>query len=266
MSTSQGGATENPAEVVSYLPFVERNATTTPRDARRLVWTLDHDLSLKAAILVKDTSPSLSSQKPYYDSTTETWHEISQSSLFKPKISSIIVHVYQFDLWEENWLERHLHCEPPSDSDSENGVRWGIITDDSDGSDYGDEAQLLECCGEPRPIGKAKGKLVEASSDGQGFVTVHDYVSTIHPWLMSVYEDILVAHEDAVYVEPLPSGTQFLVQFGSPQLLTLDLKHDKNILSGEALRLHNIQQEELSEKAWEEKCRRQKLEMFPREY
>lgn len=69
--------------------------------------------------------------------------------------------------------------------------------------------------------------LMKASSE-HGFVTMHDYVSTIHPWLMSLRKDILESHLHAFAADkPLPPETEFVVEFGFPATLTIDLKEDK---------------------------------------
>ena len=49
------------------------------------------------------------------------------------------------------------------------------------------------CCGSDRPRHKSGGVLVTASASGSGFVTVHDCVTAIHPWLMRSRNDILEA-------------------------------------------------------------------------
>ena len=96
------------------------------RDSRRLPWTLD-DPSLERAIGAPDASKSPVSQQPYHDSATETWHEVSQSSMFEPRCSSITVCVDDLDPWEDNWLEYHRHSEDPDYSMA--GARWGTNLD-----------------------------------------------------------------------------------------------------------------------------------------
>ena len=66
---------------------------------------------------------------------------------------------------------------------------------------------LLKCCGIDRPRGKAAKLVVKPdASSGRNFVTIHDCVSAVHPWLMERREDILGA-EGLVEndEEPLPS-------------------------------------------------------------
>ena len=49
--------------------------------------------------------------------------------------------------------------------------------------------RLLECCGESRPRNMEARIIVVRPASGT-FVTVHDYVSALHPWLMGMKEDI----------------------------------------------------------------------------
>jgi hypothetical protein len=73
------------------------------------------------------------------------------------------------------WKELHLYCrEPPEDSDDED--------DDDEEDDF-----PSECCEEQRPRPQDKTLVVRASGD---FITVHDYVSAVHPWLTRKYDDL----------------------------------------------------------------------------
>jgi hypothetical protein len=47
------------------------------------------------------------------------------------------------------------------------------------------------CCGAKRPRGKAVKLVVKPTMSGNEFVTVHDYLSAVPPWLMSARGDIL---------------------------------------------------------------------------
>ncbi|KAL5322675.1 hypothetical protein ACEPPN_010650 [Leptodophora sp. 'Broadleaf-Isolate-01'] len=247
MSTPQDGHAEEPTEIVVYRPFEpryisaqhDRPIITVSLDGWRLLWTLDNP-SLKNAIWVTDASQSPDSQQPYYDSTTESWHEVSKSSMFEPKVLSITVRVDDFELWEDNWCEYHRHSEHPESSID--GARWGTIPDIAHVDEYGDGLHLLECCGTQRPLGKAVSVLVKASSSEHGFVTVHDYVSTIHPWLMSLHEEIRAAHPMVLLIDddPLAPGTELLVNFWEPDLLRIELKQDKNTIQGEGFKVQLI--------------------------
>jgi len=182
------------------------------------------------------------SLEPYFQPSTSTgtWHAISQCPLTEPPVSSIAVRVYELEMWEEQWLEMHREhssaAEEGGEEESAEGVRWGELPDydeEEDEEGEGDgaaEGHLLTCCGEERPRGKAVSVMVEAAAS-HGFVTVHDYVSTVHPWLMSMREDILAAirmHEGVVCdvngvsmpIAP-SSGADLMVNYDAPARLMM---------------------------------------------
>ncbi|KAG4428861.1 hypothetical protein IFR05_015653 [Cadophora sp. M221] len=213
---------------------------------RRLFWTLD-DPSLKTAIWVTtDTNTSsrspTSQKQPYYDPTTETWHPLSQSSMFEPRISSVTVHASDFEEWESNCCEYHRHSEYPETSID--GARWGTIWDVKHVEEWGDDMHLLECCETQRPLGKDVRLLVKASSSehGGGFITVHDFVATVHPWLMSLHSAIREAHALKAFMgdDPLPPGTGFLVKMWQPDLLWIQMQQDVNTIHGDGFKMQGV--------------------------
>jgi hypothetical protein len=70
--------------------------------AQRLFWSLDGPLSTPIKIIENSSNPD--SLKAYFRQTTSgtSWHPISESPLTEPKVSSMMVHVYEFDRWEED--------------------------------------------------------------------------------------------------------------------------------------------------------------------
>jgi hypothetical protein len=61
----------------------------------------------------------------------------------------------------------------------------------------GDE-YLLMCCGQKRPLGKGARRVVKLTAGEGGFVTIHDFISTVHPYLMARRDEVLEAmKEDA---------------------------------------------------------------------
>ncbi|KFY21737.1 hypothetical protein V493_07158 [Pseudogymnoascus sp. VKM F-4281 (FW-2241)] len=83
-----------------------------------------------------------------------------------------------------------------------------------------DPPHLLKCCYTERPRHKEGGVLVTPSASGQGFVTVHDYVTTMHPWLMRNRGDILDAmnrYEDMPDAEHM----DLVVGLVTPNCLTI---------------------------------------------
>ncbi|KFY40094.1 hypothetical protein V494_03650 [Pseudogymnoascus sp. VKM F-4513 (FW-928)] len=161
-----------------------------PDAAKRLFWPLDG--VLPTSISVMRTSSSPDSLEPYFQPDTEgnscgTWHEISQLPLTEPKVSSVQVSVYHLDEWEDTWLEHHrghIEAEPT----------------------------------------KNEAKLVIKPSAGNDYVMVHDYVSAVHPWLMSMREDILKA--TMLFLgNPRSPPTDFMVKH-TPQTISLEEKED----------------------------------------
>jgi hypothetical protein len=186
----------------------------------------------------------------YFQPDTEgsgsgTWHEISQLHLTEPKVSSVEASIYDLEHWEELWLEQHRE-HTAGDAQY---VTYGDLSDDDrpyasemkeDGGweSDSDTEFLVRCCGEDRTLRKAA-KLVVKPSAGKQYVTVHDYVSgksglqelatvlmivtAVHPWLMSLREDVLQAKKVALwYPSSLP--TEFLVKNG-PKMMIEDKEH-----------------------------------------
>jgi hypothetical protein len=58
------------------------------------------------------------------------------------------------------------------------------------------------------------------------FFTVHDYVTAVHPWLMSLRGDILSAMGDVLDDEPLKEETPLLVKMAGRDVLSLVEKDD----------------------------------------
>lgn len=177
---------------------------------------------------------------PYFDPTsTPDWSPtfgISQTPLTEPKIPSVIVRTEQLDEWEEAWLQAHdgHHMameQDPRCGDDNAEFRFGDLPDSDgvndrgmiwDNPDMEGPYHLLRCCGTDRPRGKNATLLVKAT--GQ-FLTIHNYVSAVHPWLMGLREDILRAMGDAQESEPLPANTKLLVCWPGPQ--ELDVMEEK---------------------------------------
>ncbi|KAI1376909.1 hypothetical protein F4677DRAFT_60727 [Hypoxylon crocopeplum] len=203
-----------------------RAAHQPPRlfpDMRRLFWTLDGPLAESIWIMENANNPD--SLEPYFNGEEQSWHTASNSPLTEPKVSSITVHVNDLDDWEDNWLDCHRdHSDPDCGDEArdENGklmVQWGELPDyDSDEDEEGQPGHLLMCCGTRRPRGKAASVVVKPATEA--FVTVHDYLSTVHPWLVSVRDDLLSAMglwDD----KPLPPETRLMVNYDAADSLKM---------------------------------------------
>lgn len=186
-------------------------------DPRRIFWTLNDPLETSVWILDDHESPK--SIEPYYQpptdgSTGSNWHPASKAPISGRDVSSITVRIESLDSWEDDWLDYHMeHSESDwSEEDKRKaGAQYGELRDYDPDEDEDEEAgHLLMCCGSERPRGKAVSVVVTAAATGEGFVTVHDYLSTVHPWLLSIRSDILGSigvYDD----DPLPEDTKLTV-------------------------------------------------------
>lgn len=60
---------------------------------------------------------------------------------------------------------------------------------------------VIEFCGDKRP--RAAPELVVKASD-KPYVTIHDYVSAVHPWLLGLHNDIFLVKNVFNGLVPLP--------------------------------------------------------------
>lgn len=115
------------------------------------------------------------------------------------------------DIWEDAWY-------------GESQCEWYI--DHADGG----KRKWPTCCG-TSPVNfqeKSVPLVVKAPGSGEmGFVTVHDYLSAVHPWLMGMRGDMLAAMGTAQGDDaPLPNETELLVSVLSLESLIIDTKED----------------------------------------
>ncbi|KAF6803448.1 hypothetical protein CMUS01_15084 [Colletotrichum musicola] len=143
---------------------------------------------------------------PYYDHAAGTYHPVSALPISEPKVSSVTVRVSELEDWEENWLDMHEGHSEPDMPDAFPDARWGRLSsgndddeeEEEDDDENNDESpQLLHCCEMDRPRGKNAKLTITPSKawdggDG-GFVTVHNYVSALHHWLVRLRGDLLGA-------------------------------------------------------------------------
>ncbi|KAH8199949.1 hypothetical protein TruAng_005888 [Truncatella angustata] len=194
------------------------------RDAKRLYWTLSGPLSTAIWVMEETFYHPDFPLEPYYCPATSemgaaSWSPVSQSPLTDPKISSVTVRVDHLENWEDQWYDVHReHTEPDWDHDENDMFRWGHLLDYDPDEDEDGPEHLLKCCGEERPRKKSTSLLVEAKGD---FVTIHDYVSAVHPWLMGLRNDILQAAGDVLDSVPLPPNTKLMVNYPGPDSLAV---------------------------------------------
>ena len=215
-------------------------ATLSP-SAQRLFWTLSGPLTSPTSISIMEKPHNPDSLEPYFDQSTNTFHAVSEAPLTEPKVSSITARVYELELWEEQWMDMHRnHSEPDGGEENGEGVVWGELEDydedlDEEGEGDDETLHLLMCCSEKRPRKKAVNITVKpATGGGKGFVTVHDYLSTVHLWLLGLRGDILAAmhmmndggmrelHGDGELMPTVPSSaSDLMVKCNSPVWLRM---------------------------------------------
>ncbi|KFY41783.1 hypothetical protein V494_02796 [Pseudogymnoascus sp. VKM F-4513 (FW-928)] len=124
--------------------------------------------------------------EPYFQHTDGggSWHAISQLPLTQPPVSEIVAKVSDLNIWESHWMEFHRNHSDPDVSYEESGyAKYGDLPSYDLEKDE-DPPHLLKCCNTERPRHKDDSVLVTPSASGKGFVAVHDYITTVHPWLM----------------------------------------------------------------------------------
>lgn len=177
-------------------------------DMLRLQWKPFGPFS--TCIQVVDDVDTSSGQQPYRVNT-ESFHPISTLAVTEPPVSSITVRQDDLEQWEADWAELHV----PHADDHPDGTAWAAeMQEDNEeghwehtGGDDGEGRKLMRCCNEDRP--NATPPLVVRAST-QPFVTIHDFVTTVHPWLQTVRDDILSA-KGVTQGGPLPVDTPLYV-------------------------------------------------------
>jgi hypothetical protein len=219
MVTTRSGQGSAPATLPSFEELFRRNKKRPllTDEAKRLRWVLDGSLETAITVL----------KQPYYDPDTTpepyctrqgnelVWHAVAQAPYTEPKVSSVTVSVTEIDDWEDQWRELHLRCTDPPES--------------SDGEDDDDDlpSRMLRRAA-PKAAAHDVGHTTLAVKASGGFITVHDYVSAVHPWLLRKYDELLEALavlDDEPRIS-LPAGEHLMVTFGGADMLSVGTKED----------------------------------------
>ncbi|KAL2066962.1 hypothetical protein VTL71DRAFT_1386 [Oculimacula yallundae] len=162
--------------------------TSISQPANRLYWTLQGPLTTAITIMPEDLNPD-APREAYFRQTLAgtTWHPISESSISATPVASLEVKENYLMDWRDSW--------------------W---TGNQEGFDDVDEDDEPE--GEPPEFAP----LVVTASNGQ-YVTVHDYVTAVHPWLLEKRDQILKARKVVEDDEYEPDGSErLLLQLNQP--------------------------------------------------
>ena len=172
-----------PIEVPSFEERCDNNQFPLASEStRRLLWYIQGPSFEDQVLVMNNSSDPAGPRQPYAQNLSPggpRWHDISQEPLTIPAVSSVTVQSRELENHPHWWAsEAHRHADPDFDfciygEEDENGTR-----------------KLLRCCGEDRPQEHIPLVVTAAT---QPFVTIHDYITTIHPWIFSLREEILVA-------------------------------------------------------------------------
>ncbi|KAK8054964.1 hypothetical protein PG993_000191 [Apiospora rasikravindrae] len=189
------------------------------REIRRLRWSLDGPLD-KAVQVMRHAyyDPDDPAPEPFYCPRTDddekglerNWHAVSELSLFEPRVSSVTIDVHCLAEWADYWSEMHLECDCIAFEDDPSDVDYN-----EDGG-HSNQRRSTYPCGATDPSSRYDVLTVDASSSveegSHGYVTIRDFVTAAHPWLMGLRELILRAPRgeeiydfDMLYEDPEPS-------------------------------------------------------------
>ncbi|KAK3380522.1 hypothetical protein B0T24DRAFT_615657 [Lasiosphaeria ovina] len=159
--------------------------------AKRLYWTLQGPLSTAITVMPLDLNPD-APREAYFRQTLAgtTWHPVSESPITDPPVASLAVKETNLMDWRDSW--------------------WTV---NQEGLDETDEPE-----GEPPEFGP----LFVRASNGE-YVTVHDYVTAVHPWLMGQREQVLKARNMAEDDNYEPEGNErLLLQLNRPAEISVE--------------------------------------------
>ncbi|KAF0330905.1 hypothetical protein GQ607_001774 [Colletotrichum asianum] len=190
--------------------------------ALRLSWRLQGPLS-ESLFVVRDWDAQ---DPPHELFTTQNltgnilWHAISQEALTEPRIKTTSVHADVSKRWQSEWIEWHFNDDDCVYGELLDDLHYESECSSSEGdeeNDDGDEGELLRCCDTDRPK-QALSLVIEASN--MEYITIHAYVSALHPWLMRLRQDITRA--DNMLGDRKPEEYEHLVvDVTNPQYLSI---------------------------------------------
>ncbi|KAJ0158730.1 hypothetical protein CTA2_11005 [Colletotrichum tanaceti] len=138
--------------------------TTLSPSSKRLHWMLNGPLESAIEVAPDQYYEPGAVMEPYYRpgdaDAAPNWHPVSQESLMEPPVQTVTVTIYCLDDWEQHWVELNRYC-----LDTKNDPR--------------------------RP--RSKDAELKVTAGSGAFLTIHEYVSAVHPWLMGMRDRLLDA-------------------------------------------------------------------------
>jgi hypothetical protein len=143
-----------------------------------------------------------------------SFHEISTSPATDPPVSSITVTISDLEDWDWRWAENHEDCWEGYDNGHQ---EW--IEEDRDENDEEDDddppRKLMRCCNENRPQAPQPLLVRPIAND---FITVHDYISQVHPWIENLQVDIVAATKENAGTHPSTPRYMTLLRLDAPKV------------------------------------------------
>lgn len=168
----------------------------TSIDFHRLRWFVKKNISLYDSITVtEDATDSKSAQEPY-----STSHPISKVALTYPPVSAITISVDTLDEYINDWGYEHGKHAVPEGSPYHSGERFDA------------EGEVVHCCGHDQP---GPGPALEIVAEPGAFVTIGQFVETVHAWLVEIDSQLRWALNMYSYCEPLDPTIDLYIRPGS---------------------------------------------------
>ncbi|KJZ68711.1 hypothetical protein HIM_11902 [Hirsutella minnesotensis 3608] len=165
----------------------------TPRvstEFLRLRWEISSDISRAVRVLDKATDGG-SVQRPYVTYSADgiaNIHPVSSAPITQPPVSLIRVSIDEPNYWGREWARAQEHnTDSNKDKSSEQA-----FADDADENAVARRPNFP--CGDPR---SGSPLVLELKASAQDFVTIHEYISAIHPWLLLLAKDRIKAKDDS---------------------------------------------------------------------
>ncbi|KAG7285805.1 hypothetical protein NEMBOFW57_008099 [Staphylotrichum longicolle] len=209
MASPANNPQQPPYRTHAALSAAKQFISANPEGLKLLFWPLNADTTaaletsglavMAAGPKHPNPDPDPDVLAPYWDAAARAWHPVSQLPISEPKVSEIEVQMRDVSGWERDWEERHWECQL-------------------------EDNRLAEYVGQGKGVCHGCGV---SEVEGGGYVTVHDYVSTVHPWLMGLRGDILGALGTSTdNDDPLPAETELMVSCRLLDKLRMEKRED----------------------------------------
>ncbi|KAJ3480461.1 hypothetical protein NLG97_g8067 [Lecanicillium saksenae] len=175
-------------------------------EACRIYWPLEGTFPSNIAYMNPmgklNRMRNLEDLEPLYQPETDTWHEIASMPFTTMKVSSIRLSLRELHDWEWRWIGFHRECGEEQkeyvtcgDLDDEDRPYRSEADEDGNWEVDSDTEFLIKCCGKDRPLKKKGRSLTITPAEGNTFVTIRDYLGTVHAWLMNMRDDVIQGSE-----------------------------------------------------------------------